>query len=375
MFKNLIKFEWLFFVRKKSLYAMAVFYLGLGLMTAMAANFPFPNTYKNSPFVLNYLLGIMSLMSIFSTTILAAQSLFRERDANFDTILYATPLRKAPYVSSRFLVIFGITTFCYFLFLCGLMAGHFLESRGNKAFGQFGLWNYLQPFFLLLVPNILFCTAVACTIGLATKNKMLVHVSGILIYFLYWGVALFTNSPLMAGSTPVSSESMNWSARLDPFGLAAFFEQTRYWTALERNSQLLQLTDNLLLNRSLYLFASAMLLAFAYGKFSFALHQNKKFKSELSPKAAPRPHTYRTSLTRTTGILYHLKTIWSLTRIELLNIVKGIPLYEKPETAAGRSSTFSSPLWMAQGLSVKEWLVSKRLPPLLFLSSMKRSSR
>jgi ABC-2 type transport system permease protein len=327
MFKNLIKFEWLFFGRKKSFYAMLAFYLVLGFMGATAANFPFPNTYKNSPYVLNYFLGIMSLMCIFSTTILAAQSLFREKDANFDTILFAIPLRKTPYVISRFLIIFSISFFCYFIFLCGLIAGHLLEGNGREEFGKFELWNYLQPFLLLLVPNILFCTAVACAIGLVTKNKMLVYVSGILIYFLYWGVALFTNSPLMTGATPVSLEAMNWSAKLDPFGVGAFFEQTRYWTAIERNSQLLQLTGNLLFNRTLYLFISAMLLAFAYHRFSFAVDRSKKSKNKFLPEATKEQHPYKTIFTQTTGIFYDLKSIWSLAKIELLSIIKSVPLW------------------------------------------------
>lgn len=327
MFVNLIKFEWVFFSRKKSFYAMTAFYLILGLMGATLAQFPFPNTYKNSPYVLTYLLGLVSLMCIFSTTILAAQSLFREKDANFDQILFATPLRKAPYVISRFLIIFSITFLCYFFLLGGLIAGHLIFGIGQEEFGKFELWNYLNPFTLLLLPNILFCTAVACSIGLITKNKMLVYVSGIFIYFLYWAVALFTNSPLMAGVAPMSSEAMSWSAQLDPFGLAAFFEQTRYWNAVQRNSQQLQLTGNLLINRTLYLSVSATLLAFAYRRFSFTNDQNKKSKSEFTPAAATEPHKYQTSLTRTEGILYNLKSIWSLTKIDLSSVVKSIPLW------------------------------------------------
>lgn len=327
MFVNLIKFEWLFFVRKKSFYAMTAFYLTLGLTAATEAQFPFPNTYKNSPYVLTYLLGLVSLMCIFSTTIFAAQSLFREKDANFDQILFVTPLPKAPYVVSRFLIIFSITFLCYFFLLVGLITGHLIFGSGQEEFGEFELWNYLNPFTLLLLPNILFCTAVACSIGLITKNKMLVYVSGIFIYFLYWAVALFTNSPLMAGVAPMSSEAMNWSARLDPFGLAAFFEQTRYWTAVQRNSQQLQLTGNLLINRTLYLAVSVTLLAIAYRRFSFAGNQNKKSKSELLPAAAIEPHEYQTIPTRTSGIFYDSKSIWSLTKIELSSVFKSIPLW------------------------------------------------
>lgn len=327
MFKDLIKFEWLFFVNKKSFYAIIAFYLLLGLASATMANFSFPNTYKNSPYVLNYLLGIVSLLCIFSTTILAAQSLFREKDANFETILFATPLRKTPYVISRFLIIFGITLVCYFVFLGGLMTGHLFAAGGNAEFGKFNLWAYLQPFLILLIPNILFCTAAACAIGLVTKNKMLVYVSGIIIYFLYWGVALFTNSPLMAGVAPASAEAMSWSAKLDPFGLAAFFEQTRYWTAAERNSQLLQLTGNLLFNRTLYLLISVALLGFAYQKFSFAVDQAGKSSRKFTFETSSKKHIYKTISPHTSGIFYDLRSLWSLTKIELSSIFKSVPLW------------------------------------------------
>lgn len=201
---------------------MLLFYLLFGFMAGTMANFPFPNTYKNGPYTLNYIIGIASLLCIFSTTVLAAQTLFREKEANFEETLYAAPLRKIPYVTSRFTIILCVSALCYFLLIGGLMAGHLLQATNSEVFGPFRPMNYLQPFFVLLLPNILFCTAVACSIGLFTKNKMLVYVSGVFIYFLYWGVAMFTNSPLIANSTPLSDASLQRSAIIDPFGMAAF---------------------------------------------------------------------------------------------------------------------------------------------------------
>jgi len=327
MFLELIKFELIFWKRKRSFYGMLAFYLLLGFAGATMARFPFPATYSNSPYVLNYLLGMISLICIFSTTILAAQSLFREQDARFDPILFATPLRKMPYVASRFLIIFCITLLCYFLLVCGLMAGHLLTANGNDQLGPFHLSYYLHPFLVLLLPNIILCTAVACSIGLATRSKMLVYVSGILLYFLYWSVAIFTNSPLIANSTPVSATAMNWSARLDPFGLAAFMEQARYWTATERNTQLLQLSGNVLINRMLYLAVAAVLLLFAYKRFSMsgARHKSSRRKERSSAKRVAA--YYHPVPTRTGGIRYNLKSLWSLVRIEVKNIVKTVPLW------------------------------------------------
>src|SRR3569833_2947115 len=239
MFTDLLKFEWLFINRKIAFYAMLLFFTAFGAMIGIAANFPFPNTFKNGTYVLNYVIGIASVMCIFSTTLLASHTLFREKEANFETVLYAAPLRRVPYIASRFCIIFLISALCYLLFIAGLITGQGLRGGSSDEFGPFIMANYLQPFAVLLLPNILFCTAVACGVALFTKNKMLVYVSGVFVYFLYWGVAMFTNSPLIANSTPVTNASMQLSAILDPFGIAAFLEQSRYWTATQRNDQLL----------------------------------------------------------------------------------------------------------------------------------------
>lgn len=327
MFTDLLKFEWLFINKKIAFYAMLLFYIAFGLMIGIAANFPFPNTFKNGTYILNYVIGIASLMCIFSTTLLAAQTLFREKEANFEAVLYATPLRRVPYITSRFCIIFCISILCYLLFIAGLMAGQMLRGNGSEEFGPFRLINYLQPFLILLLPNILFCTAVACAIGLFTKNKMLVYVSGVFIYFLYWGVAMFTNSPLIANSTPVTNASMQMSASLDPFGMAAFLEQSRYWTALQRNEQLLQLIGNLLINRILYIAISALLLFVAYRKFKFTGSQDNKMGKRIAEDNALPFNNYKTVSTQTSTLGYDLKSLTSLLKIEWRNIIHSIPIW------------------------------------------------
>lgn len=306
---------------------MLLFYLLFGFMAGTMANFPFPNTYKNGPYTLNYIIGIASLLCIFSTTVLAAQTLFREKEANFEETLYAAPLRKIPYVTSRFTIILCVSALCYFLLIGGLMAGHLLQATNSEVFGPFRPMNYLQPFFVLLLPNILFCTAVACSIGLFTKNKMLVYVSGVFIYFLYWGVAMFTNSPLIANSTPLSDASLQRSAIIDPFGMAAFLEQTRYWTALQRNNQLLQLSGSLLLNRVIYLFISFALLFVAYTKFRFLTNTNRRKTKKMPETGKSSYSSYQTVSTHTAALGYELQSLWSLIRMESRNILKGVPIW------------------------------------------------
>src|SRR5690348_13887828 len=89
MYANLLNFEWQFINRNKSFYTILLFYISLELLMGIGCNLPFPNTFYNVSYVLNYIIGITSLVCISSTTLLAAQTLFREKDARFDSILFA----------------------------------------------------------------------------------------------------------------------------------------------------------------------------------------------------------------------------------------------------------------------------------------------
>lgn len=302
-------------------------FFGFGLFTAMMANFPFPETFRNSPYVITYVTGIMSLMCIFSVTLLAAQSLLRERDSQFDLILYATPVKKIHYLSSRFIIIFIVATLSFALFVAGLLTGHQLFQAHKDEFTHLRVWYYVQPFLVLAVPNILFCTAVICSIGAVSGNKMVIYISGLFIYFLYWGISLFTNSPLMAGASPVSADSMQLMAKVDPFGMAAFFEQTQYWTAAQRNTGLPELKGNFLFNRVLYITVSVVLILFAYYQFGFAIKTNKRMQRPPSSSKPAPGLDYSPVTTKTTGMGYALSTWRSFVKLDMRSIGKSIPLW------------------------------------------------
>jgi len=325
MFRQLIQFEWLFISRKRSFYLLLLFFILLGFAAGTVARFPFPNTFKNGTYVLNYIIGILSLLCIFSTTLLAAQTLFREKDSCFESILYATPLRKGPYVCSRFSIIFLVSALCYLLLIAGMMAGHLMPGQYPGELDAIHPLRYMQPFFMLLLPNILFCTAVAVSIGLFTRNKMLVYVSGILVYFLYWGISFYTNSPIIANSTPMPASAMRIAALADPFGISAFLEQTRYWSALQRNTRLLQLSGSLLLNRGLYLAVSGLLFLLAYKKFMLQPRPEAGTKKQRSPAVSHT--TYHPVTTHSSSWRYNLKCLLSLISIGWNNIIKSIPIW------------------------------------------------
>lgn len=327
MLKEYFHSEAGFYFRRKRFYVILLLFGGLGYFMSVKAGFSFPGVYLNSPYVLTYAIGLISLINIFTITILAAQILLREKDAHFDAILYTTPLNKKNFLLSRFGLILFITVLSYFLFVLGFMTGHIMQGKNNIKFTNFHFLNYLYPFLVMVVPNAILCTALVSTAGWLSKNKMFIYLSGLFIYILYMMVSLFSNSSLIANASPVSANTMSLMAKLDPFGMAAFFEQTKTWPASLRNTQPVQLQGNFLLNRIAILLVSAVLLFISQRRYRFTTGKYEKNSNRQTdnPRSGKSMMTFTPILPRNTGFAYHWRTLWSFVKSDTRSIVKSKP--------------------------------------------------
>ncbi|WP_310555549.1 M1 family aminopeptidase [Flavobacterium sp.] len=304
---------------------MFLAFFGFGILIGTSAGIGFPNITYNSPYVINLFFGLFSLTSLFPIVIIASQSLLREKDNRFDEVLYATPITVNNYFISRFLIVFGVAIFTFLLFLSGYMLGHILKIDNSEKWGDFQLSHYFYSFFVIVVPNILFCTVIVCITAWFSKNKMLVYLSGLGTYILYMIFSIFSNTPLISGSLPVSDAAMSLSAKLDPFGMAAFFEQTKYWSALKRNTTVLQLSGNLLLNRVTVIVLAFGFLFIAYKLFHFKISNKQKKKTLVSNVSKERKYLFTKTKTKSNGSSYFIKTIVSFLKIDLKSTIKSIP--------------------------------------------------
>lgn len=326
MLKEYFFLEASFYFSKKWFYLLLIFFAGMGYFISLSANLSFPGMYLNSPYSLTYLTGLLSLINIFTVTIFSAQVLLREKDTGFDAILYATPMRKTFFLLSRMALIVFITTLTYLLFHLGLIAGHLTRGHDTERFMEFHFINYLYPFLVLVMPNIFFCTAIVCLAGWASKSKMLLYLSGLFIYILYIVVSLFSNSPMFANASPVPAETMSLMAKLDPFGLSAFFEQCKPWNAQQRNTQLVQLQGNFLKNRIGVLLFSIALAFIALRIFHFTPGTEQKVKKRLVEKTAPaKTIVYKPVPVTTSSPGFSLRGFWSFVSLDIRSMTKSIP--------------------------------------------------
>jgi ABC-2 type transport system permease protein len=324
MLKNLLRFEWYYHTHRPLFYVTAAAFAILGFLAGYMGSI-FPNMHINSPYQVSYLTGILSLAAIFSITLSVAQTILREAETKFDAIVHATPVRKGVYLFSRVGGVAAIGIISFAMASAGMLTGHLLSGMPQEKLGPFQLINYAWPLLVLAVPNIILCIAILCGTAWITRSKLTIYVAGLLIYVLYIIGSIFGNSPLIAGSAPASPEAMALFAKLDPLGMAAFFEQTKYWTAQERNSLQLSLSGNFLFNRVLWLGVSLLILGLSYARFSFRKLNTKPAKKQKAAKDAKFHHAYKTLVPSIHSWKHNYASFRSFFKLDVVSVLKGIP--------------------------------------------------
>ncbi|WP_343697037.1 M1 family aminopeptidase [Flavobacterium sp.] len=326
MLSKLIQFEWHNNTRSWTFYATFIIYLVLGFFVSAFANFSFSGAYKNSPYVLTYAIGLISLMTIFSITLQAAQSFLREYETKFDSIIFSSPVSKFHYLGSKFITAFSIAVVSFGMFIVGMIIGHQMSWLSESEIGPFKILNYLWPYLVIVIPNIFLCLSILTALAWLTRSKLFIYVGGLLIYILYIAGSIFSNSPIFANASPSSAKAMSLAAKIDPFGLAAFLEQTRYWTSIEKNTELISLSGNFLLNRILWMSISFLLVFISYRMFSFRKTKIKKIKTskiiqketKILSSEIPQNIEFKTFRHNSAVFISNLK-------MDIFLVLKGIP--------------------------------------------------
>ena len=201
---------------------------------------------------------------------------------------------------SRFDYLFGRFTGAFFagclLFLSaplGMILGAAMPWLDPEVLGPFNLWHYAYVYLLLCVPTLFVTGAGFFAIATATRSMMWTYVGVIVFLVLYLVATSFLSRP----------EFINTVALVDPFGLGAYDQATRYWTAAERNTQIPDFAGYILWNRVLWVGVAFALLGLAWAIYSRAATGGREAAakapdtigrrcSRCSPRALP-PHRPR----------------------------------------------------------------------------------
>jgi ABC-2 type transport system permease protein len=323
MFKKLLQFEMFYQLKQRVFLIFAILFLALGVFVGRNG-FASAGVNFNSVYQVYFSTSIFTLGSVFIVMFFAISGILRDKQHNMEGLIYSSSIKKSQYFWSRFIGAFLFSVLAFSPFLIGYVLGCYFSNLDPERIGDFQLMTYVQPWLYIVLPNIFICSTIVFSVSTITKNNTATYVSAVFIYMLYFVSSIFLNSPIMAQAAPASTESMAMAAIADPFGIAAFIEQTQYWTPFQKNTQLLSFSGLFLWNRLIWILLSIGVLLGTYKLFSFR-KISKKVKNEPKQK---KENVQLLAYQPTQG-LHNFKAqkiaFFSLLKLEIKSIFKSLP--------------------------------------------------
>ncbi|WEA01191.1 ABC transporter permease/M1 family aminopeptidase [Mucilaginibacter sp. SJ] len=313
------------YFKRWGFYAILLLIIASGILGGANARFSISdNIFDNSPYQISFITTLISLTTLFFSTLFASQLLFREADARFELLLFSMPVKRSQFVAGRYASLFVMSFLCVLLLIINFFIGHAMNASSAKSTGFVLSW-YLYPIILFVFINTVFTTAVLSFVAWFSRNKLLVYVSGLLLYIFYMVALIYSGSPLMAQSMPQSDRAQLIAAILDPFGFSAFFYQTANWSVLQRNTDVVSLSGIFLINRLAIVLISAGLIFFCLKRFSLIkITRHKKTASIIAARQNTTGAAYKTAKTAH-HFFAHIRALLSFTKMDLIYILKSIP--------------------------------------------------
>jgi ABC-2 type transport system permease protein len=235
----------------------------------------------NSPYVLCLVIGILGYMGVIITAAVMANAGARDFTSHTHPLLFTCPITKWQYLGARYAGALLTLIFMFSSLGLGLWLATSFPGLDAAKLGPNRLMFYLQPYLVLLLPNLVFTSALFFGLAAVTRTTLASYVAGILLLIGY----------MIAGSLTHNIESQTLAALSDPFGLTAFSLLTRYWTPAEFNAQLTPLRGVLLANRMLWVGVGLGCLAVTYAVFQFSQtsrFERRKARLKSGDKAVAR---------------------------------------------------------------------------------------
>jgi|CXWL01.1.fsa_nt_gi hypothetical protein len=289
LLEPVIAFEWRYQTRQLIFAAALIAMAGFALVL-VSTGFGPESANINSPYVVTESLGILGLVAIFVVTFFVANAALRDVEHRMSELIFATPLTTAEWFVGRFLGVVAAASTIMLMACVVLMLAPLVLNVDPARLGEVHLLAYLWPLLVIAIPNLLLVGAVLFVAAALSRSTVVTYLAGVALWIIFWVTALLVDSPLMAGSAPPSADALARAALLDPFGLSAFFEQTRYWTPSARDTELVALSGHLLGNRLLWLAVTAVILILGHRQMGRRLVTPRvpTLRPRVTPVAAPR---------------------------------------------------------------------------------------
>lgn len=284
-------------------------------------NGPYANTYN---YIGASFFGVIVIAAIFGTSIL--------RDFQRDTIqiLFTKPISKVAYLGGRWAGSFVTTVFAFSGMLFGGVLGTFAPWADHTRIAPNHLFWYLQPFFSVSIVQIFFLGSLFFLVAALSRKIFIVYLQGAALFILYF----------IGSNAVLANQTLErfWPAIFDPIGFVYSDSIARYWTVVEKNSQLFAWSGVFLYNRLLWSAIGLLSLLAVWKLFPISVEaltakassKRANLRREQEEAVRPRRSLVAVPLPRVQqffGSGTSFAQFLSLTRIRISNIVHEIPFW------------------------------------------------
>jgi ABC-2 type transport system permease protein len=256
-------------LRRISTYVYFVVFAGLGYLFTLMSGGAIGGTsvdwgtggkvMVNSPYALSNIIAYMTFFGVVVTAAIGGQATYQDVDSRSTDFFFTAPISKFSYLGGRFLGALAIQFVIFASVGLGAWIGTLMPWLDPTRLEAQRFAAYLQPYFAMVLPNLIFLTAIFFGLAALGKKMLPVYAGSVILLIGY-----FVAQQLSGPGTPSV-----WGSLSDPFGFDAMDRVTRYWTPFQRNAQLVPFAGMLLWNRVFWLGIGAAVLAITYAKFGF----------------------------------------------------------------------------------------------------------
>jgi ABC-2 type transport system permease protein len=324
MFRSVAGFELRYQLKSPAFWVTFVIFLLLTFAATASDNVHIGsggNVWKNSPYAIAQTLLVMSVFAIFIMTAFVANVVVRDDETGFGPIIHSTRISRFDYLIGRFTGAFLAGCLLFLSAPLGMIIGAAMPWLDPETLGPFNPWHYAYVYLLVCVPTLFVTGAGFFAIATATRSMMWTYVGVIAFLVLYLVASTYFSRP----------EFAHVVALVDPFGIGAQEQATKYWTAAERNTRLPEFTGYILWNRVLWIGVAFALLGVAWTLYSRATKGSRMAapkalaSKDAEPAVVTPPTRTVASVARgnaATSTHAGWSQLWALTKFDMIAAVR-----------------------------------------------------
>lgn len=254
-----------------------------GLFASANIVFSSDKVFINAPYAIAQTVGLLGLLGVVVMAAFMGRAIQQDFETGAWHFFFTSPVGKRNYFVGRYLAAVATLMLIFTGIAVGLVIGASLPGIDRTRVGPWSLAALVQPYLVILLPNVLVLGALFFGLGALGRRMLPVYIAGVAV--------LLGN--LIAPRLLRDIDNRSVAALVDPIGMAAQSLVTRYWSTAERNADLVPLARELLWNRALWLSIGIAIFALCYWRFRMGVGEERagrrgKTATAQAPAGAPR---------------------------------------------------------------------------------------